>query len=77
MGSEEEKESLAKSKRLRDLLQEFGLQLVAFSPGVLARDGGLQRYGNTYNFTSEVWGFIEPLLIELSKRRKGALRCRK
>ena len=67
------------------LLEEFGLQLHGFDPGVTAfytgtRSenapflGGIGRgyWGEPFSFSSIEWKWLKPLLQELRDRRKAA-----
>lgn len=57
-----------RSEELKSLLSEFGLTLIGFDPGVLARH---DDYAFSFDFQGHVWHWLEPLLVELSAYRAG------
>lgn len=67
----EVKAIVARSKHLRELLDYFGLVLVGFDPGVSARNPNATDYFKrlSYNFDSQEWAWLEPLLVELRDLR--------
>lgn len=68
--SEKEMEEVGKRmEEIKSLLNEFGLSLVAFDPGV-----GAARYEPYYQYIDmdySTWLWIEPLLKELRDKRKN------
>lgn len=66
-------------REVRALLGDFNLKLGGFDPGVTAVDAS----GHALSFDRYEWAWLEPLLIELRKRRdaqstrpQGRFRCR-
>ena len=57
---------IARSRHLRELLEEFDADLIGFDPGVLAFHDGV-----SIKFDANEWAWLEPLLIELRELRKG------
>lgn len=64
------KTTRAERKRIKDLLDYFGLSLTGLDPGVMARrkDEG-DRDPSFVVFNTHEWDWIEPLLIELRHYR--------
>jgi hypothetical protein len=75
-----DKAIVARMKEIRDLLVEFGAQLVGYDPGVTAdivgrrleRSGcGAGWAGEHMAFDGTEWAWLEPLLKELQACRKN------
>lgn len=69
-----DEETIARMKEIRELLDEFGLVLAGYDPGVSAYVKGQSERGNGYwgepiNFDRQEWKWLEPLLKELRDAR--------
>lgn len=77
----ETREIIARAKRLRELLGEFGATLAGFDPGVTAVIPGLRALSigsdgawwacEHLSFSGLEWAWLEPLLEELRSYRDG------
>ncbi len=72
---------VARTSEVRRLLSEFGVMLSGFNPGISGyfKDGRTRSYrgaggegywGEPISINEATWGWLEPLLKELSERRK-------
>ena len=68
MEAVEAKAAVDRSIELRELLDEFGLTLHSFDPGVHAFLD--EPFSLSIHFDGQVWNWIEPLLKELRARRR-------
>lgn len=72
----EDRKLVARMKEIRDLIAEFGLVLYGHDPGITATikdKPGLRGdgwAGEPIAFDGVEWGWLEPLLVELRRRRK-------
>ena len=74
-------ETLARMNEIRDLLNEFGLHLGGFDPGVMAwtkqeEDSFGHMVGDTLQFERAEWKWLEPILRELRNYRRSDKRKR-
>lgn len=72
---------IAKMKEIRELLDEFGLHLGGYDPGVMAwtkQDETKEGHfvGETVQFDRAEWKWLEPILRELRNYRRSDKRKR-
>jgi hypothetical protein len=74
--TEDDKRICARMKEIRELIKEFGLTLYGFDPGISAYvDARPELRSSAWNGPFKLddveWAWLEPLLKELSARRKS------
>ena len=83
--TEHERKIVDRMKEIKELLDEFGLHLAGYDPGVMAwtkqeEDGFGHMVGDTIQFDRAEWKWLEPILRELRNYRRSNKRkegCRK